>query len=253
MLTQERQQTILELLERKRSVTVGELTGLLGASEATVRRDLSALAAAGRLQKVHGGATTLGSCVAAEEPDVPTKSALHVAEKQAIGAYAATLIQDDDFVFIDAGTTTEQLVRHLGPTQAVFVTNGIEHARLLLSRGLRTQLLGGAVKATTQAITGSVALENLGRYNFSKCFMGVNGVDIRRGLTTPDPEEAALKAAAMERAYLSFTLADASKFGVITPVTFSSLDRACIITEAAPAPEFCEQTIIKVVKEGQGQ
>lgn len=250
MLTQDRHKRILALLERQSSVTVAELTGLLGASEATVRRDLNALDRAGRLHKVHGGATALGGPVAAEEPDVPTKSALHVAEKQAIGAYAATLIRDEDFVFIDAGTTTEQLVCHLGPSRAVFVTNGIEHARLLLSRGLKTQLLGGMVKATTQAMTGAVALENLRRYNFSKCFMGVNGVDVRCGLTTPDPEEAALKAAAIERSYLAFALADASKFGVVTPVTFAPLHRACVITEAEPGPEYRKQTVIKVVKEG---
>ena len=250
MLTQKRHQMILELLEQKQSVTVAELTGLLDASEATVRRDLNALHDQGLLRKVHGGATALRGAIALEEPDMPTKASLHVEEKRAIGAYAATLVQDDDFVYIDAGTSTQQLVQHLAPTKASFVTNGIEHARLLLRRGLRTQLLGGVIKPTTEAITGAVALESLRRYNFSKCFMGTNGVDLRCGLTTPDPEEAALKSEAMARSYLSFVLADKSKFGVVTPVTFSALERACLLTETEPAPEYRRQTIIKVVKEG---
>ena len=250
MLTQKRYQIILERLEQRQSVTVTELTELLGASEATVRRDLNALHEQGRLHKVHGGATAVRGAMALEEPDMPTKATLHVAEKWAIGSYAATLVQDDDFVYIDAGTSTEQLVQHLAPSRASFVTNGIEHARLLLRRGLKTQLLGGSIKPTTEAIIGAVALENLRRYNFSKCFMGTNGVDLRCGFTTPDPEEAALKSAAMERSYLSFVLADKSKFGVVTPVTFAPLDRACVLTEAEPAPDYRRQTIIKVVKEG---
>lgn len=250
MLTQKRHQMILKRLEQKQSVTVAELTALLEASEATVRRDLNALDEQGLLRKVHGGATAVRSALALQEPDMPTKATLHVEAKRAIGAYAATLVQDDDFVFIDAGTSTEQLVQHLAPSRASFVTNGIEHARLLLRRGLKTQLLGGAIKPTTEAIIGAVALENLRRYNFSKCFMGTNGVDLRCGLTTPDPEEAALKGEAMARSYLSFVLADASKFGLVTPVTFSALEHACLLTEAEPAPEYHRQTMIKVVKEG---
>ena len=250
MLTQKRHQLILERLEQKQTVTVTELTKLLGASEATVRRDLNALHEQGRLHKVHGGATAVRGGIALEEPDMPTKAARHVDEKRAIGTYAATLIQDDDFVYLDAGTSTEQLVQHLSASRASFVTNGIEHARLLLRRGLKTQLRGGAIKPTTEAIIGAVALENLRRYNFSKCFLGTNGVDLNCGFTTPDPEEAALKAEAMNRAYLTFVLADKSKFGVVTPVTFASLDRACILTEAEPAPEYRRQTMIQVVKEG---
>ena len=78
MLTQERYQQILQMLARKRTVTVAELTQALGASEATVRRDLNALHEMGRLNKVHGGATALSTPFATAEADVRTKSALNV-------------------------------------------------------------------------------------------------------------------------------------------------------------------------------
>lgn len=250
MLTQERYQIIMNLLEQKKAVTVSELTLALGASEATVRRDLNTLQEMGRLHKVHGGATALTGGITAGEPDMPTKSTLRMEEKSAIGAYAATLIEDDDFVYIDAGTTTEQLVQHLRPSKACFVTNGIDHAKLLIRRGLKTQLLGGTLKPTTEAIAGAVALEHLRQYNFSKCFLGANGVDLKCGFTTPDPEEAVLKTEAINRAYLSFVLADSGKFGLVTPVIFSPLRKACVLTEAEPAPEYRKQTVIKVVKEG---
>lgn len=85
MLTQERYQQILQMLARKRTVTVAELTQALGASEATVRRDLNALHEMGRLNKVHGGATALSTPFATAEADVRTKSALNVEEKVLIG------------------------------------------------------------------------------------------------------------------------------------------------------------------------
>ena len=103
MLTQERYQQILQMLARKRTVTVAELTRTLGASEATIRRDLNALHEMGRLNKVHGGATALSSPFATLEADVRTKASLNAEEKALIGRYAATLIEDDDFVYIEIG------------------------------------------------------------------------------------------------------------------------------------------------------
>lgn len=252
MLTQERHQLILELLDEKKTVTVSQLTLALGASEATVRRDLNALHAQGRLHKVHGGATALTGAITAGEPDMPTKSGLHMAEKDAIGAYAASLIGDEDFVYIDAGTTTQRLAQHLKPSRASFVTNGIDHAKLLVRKGLKTYLLGGALKATTEAVTGAAALEQLRQYNFSKCFLGANGVDLKCGYTTPDPEEAVLKTEAVARSYLSFVLADSSKFSLVSPVGFAPLNRACILTEAEPPAEYKKQTVIKIVTARKG-
>ena len=252
MLTQERYQLILQLLGERRTVTVAELTRALGASEATVRRDLNALAAMGRLNKVHGGATALGGSILSVEEDVSTKSALHVAEKQAIGQYAASLIEHDDFVYIDAGTTTGKLIDYLGEVRATFVTNGIDHARRLAQRGLKTYLLGGQFKLSTEAIVGAAAVQGLRQYNFTKCFMGANGVDISAGFTTPDTEEAILKSEAVNRSYLAFVLADASKFGLVSPVTFASLASCCILTDHLPDESYRANTMIKEVTQEAG-
>lgn len=250
MLTEERQHLILQLLNERRAVTVIELTQALGASEATIRRDLNALHELGRLNKVHGGATALNGAFSASEADMSTKLALHMPEKDAIAAYAATLIEDDDFVYLDAGTTTERMIEHLSHTKAGFVTNGIEHARLLTRKGCKTFMLGGQFKPSTEAIVGAMAVDSIRRYNFTKCFMGTNGVSVDCGFTTPDAEEAALKTEAMNHAYLSFMLADHSKFGLVTSVTFAPLRKACILTERDPGEAFTGQTIIKVVPKG---
>lgn len=253
MLTQERYQFILDLLAEKRAVTVAELTQALGASEATVRRDLNALDELGRLHKVHGGATALGGTFISDEPDMGTKSALHVSEKDSIGAYAAALVTDDDFVYIDAGSSTGALISHLAPGRATFVTNGIDHARRLTQKGLKAFILGGRFKSTTEAIVGAMALHSLRQYNFTKCFMGANGVDLTAGYTTPDSEEAMLKSEAMNRAYLSFVLCDHSKFRLVSSITFAPLNKACILTDRLDDEAYRKETVVKVIKEGKAQ
>ena len=84
-------------------------------------------------------------------------------------------------------------------------------------------------------------------YNFSKCFIGTNGIAIRQGFTTPDTDEAYLKAAAMERSFVSYVLADASKFDKVSTVSFAPLDQAAIITDRLPDPEYGERTVVKEV------
>ena len=131
MLTEQRFDIILKLLEEKKSVTVTELRELLDASESTVRRDITALDKAGKLTKVFGGAVALNHKVTAYEPTVAQKSELNKEEKQKIAKYAASLITPDDFVYLDAGTTTGLMLEYLAGVRAAFVTNAVSHAQTL--------------------------------------------------------------------------------------------------------------------------
>lgn len=245
MLTEERFSEILKLLDEKRAVTVTELTELLQTSESTIRRDLNTLDEMGKLKKVHGGATVLGDGPSAFEEDVAAKAKSHMNEKNCIAKYAASLIHDDDFVFIDAGTTTEQLIQYLTNTRAVFVTNGIVHAKKLLKKGLKAYVIGGQLKLATEAIIGAQAVDSLRKYNFTKCFLGTNGVSAEAGYSTPDLEEALIKEEAVKRSYVTFVLADRSKFGKVSSVTFAELKQACIITDQLPDAKYAEYTTIK--------
>lgn len=105
MLSQERQSLILDIIKEQGSVTVTRLTEILQSSESTVRRDLSYLASKGKINKVHGGATALGQEFIKLEDNIEEKLT-KILMKNKIAQYAASQIQDDDFVFIDAGTTT---------------------------------------------------------------------------------------------------------------------------------------------------
>ena len=189
MLAEERFAQILDLLSEKRSATVQELCEALNASESTIRRDLTELDRLGKLNKVHGGATLPDSQFLADEPTMDAKQSLAIAEKRAIAKAAAALIRPQDFVYIDAGTTTLALVQVLSGSalEAHYVTNGIAHARLLAQKGCKVFVPGGMLRPNTEAIVGAAAVASLQAYNFTKAFLGVNGVDLQAGFTTPDP------------------------------------------------------------------
>jgi len=265
MLQYDRFETILNKLQTQSSVRVTELSKELGASESTIRRDIADLAKAGKLQKVFGGAVPLpngtngtngangangtdradetGTSPAARRTntrsrDLQEKENIQAEEKSEVAAYAATLIEDGDLIYIDAGTTTGRMIDHITCTGATFVTNGARHAIRLAARGLKTYLLSGRMKAATEAIIGPDAVASLQKYHFTKCFIGTDGADEECGLTTADIEESMVKTEAIRRSGSVYVLADSSKFGLVAPVTFAPLDAGTIITDRLPAEDY---------------
>ena len=249
MVLQGRLISILKLLEQRQTVTVGELCDEFGVSESTVRRDLVVLEEKGKLIRVHGGAAITEDSLLNYERDVRTKSEINIREKDMIGRYAAQLIEDDDVVFIDAGTTTDKLVDYISKSSATFFTNGIEHAKKLNAKGLNVIILGGKVKQNTEAVVGASAAAYISKLNFTKCFLGTNGISRKSGFTTPDCEEALIKETAAKNSLKVFVLADNSKFGIISTVSFCDIDGACIITDKVKSEKYLKSTQIKEVSE----
>ncbi len=247
MLTEERYNKILSVLSVNGSASVGELTELTGTSESTIRRDLAALARLKRLKKVHGGAVSIDVGIISREPDVKEKSKLNASSKEKIARHAAQTIARDDFVFIDAGTTTEKMLTHITQKDAVFVTNAFNHAHILARRGFRVYLTGGEVKITTQALVGVSCVQSICQYNFTKCFLGTNGIDAEKGFTTHDIDEASVKSAVARRSYAVYILADHSKFGRSASVTFADIKNNCIITDKLLDDRYRDITTIEEV------
>ena len=246
MLTQERHNKILELLTKQDTVTVGELSQGLETSESTIRRDLVTLDKMGKVKKVHGGAAAIHRVSTVFEEDVTTKSALNVTVKEAIGRVAAGLVTNDDFVFIDAGTTTAAMIDFIyDNVRATFVTNGIVHAKKLIQKGLKAYIIGGQIKLTTEAVVGTEAINNLRKYNFTKTFIGTNGISVKGGYSTPDVEEAAVKSEVLKRGRNNFILGDHTKFDKEYAVTFGILKDACIVTDELEDNEFREHAVVK--------
>ncbi|WP_417084442.1 DeoR/GlpR family DNA-binding transcription regulator, partial [Megasphaera sp.] len=232
MLTEERHEKIMRLVNTSGAVSVQDLVGFLNISESTVRRDLLTLDREGRLRRVHGGATTLrdDSLYEADMENLQDKYSIHMSEKRRIAQYAARLIHKEDFVYLDAGSTTEQLVDFLAGSEASFVTNSIPLAQKLGRIGGRVYIVPGRVKGDTEAIVGSEMRDMIGRYHFTKGFFGANGVAVHSGCTTPDEEEAVCKRAAMGQCLDRFVLADSSKFGLSSHITFAELSMVTLIT-----------------------
>ena len=247
MLTQERRQRILDLVLHKGSSSVTELSREFDTSESTIRRDLVALSNLGKLNKVHGGATVLSQEFVNNEDNNEEKFLKNIDEKTLIAKYCAEQINDDDFVFLDAGTTTYLMIDYLKGSKATFVTNGISHCKKLAQVGCKAFIVGGEVKATTDAIIGLAAAKNLQKYNFSKAFIGTNGVSEKQGCTTPDTDEAMLKAVAVEKSFVTYVLADSSKFGKVSAVTFVPIDEVCIVCDKCEDEAIKERTVIKEV------
>ncbi len=245
MLTKQRQDLILKLLAEKGSITATEVKDILGISESTVRRDITALDKEGKLVKVFGGAVAAEVEVSTCEYTVKQKSDLHPDEKKKIAKYAASLIKPEDFVYLDAGTTTAYMLEYIEEQNATYVTNAVVHARQLLSRGMKVLMVGGELKASTEAAVGSLAVEMLESYHFTKGFFGTNGVNKKCGCTTPDVNEAMVKRTAIGRCKESYVLCDSSKFLHISPVTFASFEETVFLTERVlEGYEGCENVVV---------
>ncbi len=250
MLTEERRTRIVEIVNEKKAVSVNELVELLDTSAATIRRDINALNRSKKLIKVFGGATAASALdVNTKEDGVKQKAGKNVHEKDTISHYAAGLIQDNDFVYIDAGTTTLSMIDYIDNHKAKYITNGVVHAKKLMDKGLHTIMIGGRLKASTEAVVGPDCVEFIRKYHFTKAFMGTNGISVHAGFTTPDADEAMIKTEAIRHAYMSYVLADHTKFEQINSVTFAEIGDCCIITDKPVSKEFSNHTVIKICNE----
>lgn len=247
MLETERHQIILEELKKRNIVKLQELVELTNSSESTIRRDLTQLEQGKYLKRVHGGAARLQGKL--QEPTMTEKSSKNLQEKRQIAQYAGGLVEEGDCIYLDAGSTTIELIPFL-PNNIVVVTNGLMHANELLEKNIKTFLIGGHIKPTTKAMVGRGAIESLDKYRFDKCFMGVNGIHPQFGYTTPDEEEALIKQIAISLTREAYVVADQSKFSEIAFAKIANLNKAIIITNELDDESqelYCSKTNIKVV------
>jgi DeoR family fructose operon transcriptional repressor len=236
MLARERQDIIVRLVHERGSVTTQELMAMLGASESTVRRDLEVLDKQHQLSRVRGGATATISRarLILHDASVAQKRDVNTVAKRAIGVRAASLVGPDDFVYIDAGTSTMQLAEAITQTEATYFTNSIPHAQLLLAKGCKTYLPGGMVKPLTEALVGEATIASLENLHFTLGFWGTNGISREAGFTTPEYSEAKVKEVSMVHTLRRYVLADQSKFDQVSLVTFASFEDATILTDRLP-------------------
>ncbi|GAA3752776.1 DeoR/GlpR family DNA-binding transcription regulator [Microbacterium kribbense] len=247
MYATERREIIEQQLTDDGRVGVHELARRFEVTTETIRRDLDALERLGALRRVHGGAVTLHTRSVAERS--VTERIHHRAGAKAAIARRALGVLAGSFqgsVFLDAGTTTAA-VADLLPARldeihghADVVTHSLSLAPALATAGgITLTVIGGRVRTVTAAAVGAGTVRAIEQLRPDIAFIGTNGVTAGFGLSTPDPEEAAVKRAIVRSARRIVTVADASKFGEESLVTFAALSEIdVLVTDAAPGAEL---------------
>lgn len=234
VLTELREQKILQMLNQKKIIRLEELTESTGASIATIRRDVRKLEDQGVLVRLHGGIKLIEASLQ-EEPDFNSKAHVHVDEKMKVGKKAAQLVKNSEVIFVDAGTSTEQLIKYLdSKIDVLVVTNSVNIANNLAEREIETYILGGKLKLSTRAITGMEVLEQISNLNFDRAFIGINGVTLKNGLTTPDPQEAEIKKMVLKHSKKAYCMLDYSKFDTTTFAKVADVEEVELIAEKYP-------------------
>lgn len=224
MYAEERQSRIIELVRAVGRVEVTGLAAELDVTPETVRRDLTTLERRGLLRRVHGGAIPIERL--GFEPGVDTRRTVMTAEKERIAKAALDLVPEEGAILLDAGTTTSRLADTLpSDRELTVVTNALDIVVNLAHRPNLTVLaLGGRVRGRTLAAVDVWALDALRDTFVDVAFMATNGISVERGLTTPDPTEAAVKRAMIAASRRAVLLADHTKVGNDHLIRFAELD-----------------------------
>lgn len=230
-LAQQRHERIVHEVRLRGAVRVADLAALLHVSDMTVRRDLDALDLAGRVIKVHGGATTPAD-QASNEPGFDTKALRNTNEKAAIASAAAGLVGPGAAIGISAGTTTWRLAGELLEVpELTIVTNSVRVADVFNNqpRSDRTVILTGGVRTPSDALVGPVAVAALARLHVDLLFIGVHGMSESAGFSTPNLHEAETNRMLFQTADRRIVLADHTKWDVTGLSTFADLGDADVV------------------------
>lgn len=223
ILSEERHQVILDLLEESGSVTVNEMVERFGVSEMTIRRDLDILEKKGLLRRVHGGAVLDRG--RSYEPPFLSRAVENLEAKQRIGRVAADMIQNGDSITLDVGTTTMEIARHIaGKQNLTVITPCLQIASLLAENpNIRLILTGGIVRPGELSMVGHLAERALKDFYVDKLFLGAAGVDFNAGLTEYNLEDTLVKQVMIKNAKEVILVADSSKFGRIAFTSIAPL------------------------------
>ncbi|WP_420123970.1 DeoR/GlpR family DNA-binding transcription regulator [Nakamurella sp.] len=233
MLAAERRDLLIQRLRTDGKLVARDLAAELGLSDDSIRRDLRELAAAGLCHRVYGGAVPASPALA----DYAARHDVEPASKQQIAAHAAGLIRPGSTVILDGGTTTLAVARALPPDlDGTVITHSPTIASALVEHPrVEVYLLGGRLFKHSAVTCGAAAVEAAGTVSADLFLLGVTGVHPTAGLTTGDPDEAAMKRALSRRAAETYVLASVEKIGAVSRYQVLPLDEvAAVVTDCPP-------------------
>ena len=209
----ERRMEIFDLVTQQGKARVEDLAERFKVSSVTIRSDLSFLEKNGYIVRSHGSAIPNTGGIA--ELTVHEKRRRNSGVKSLIGQAAAKLIKNGDTVILDSGTTTREIASNLKSVENVVVmTNGLDVAMELASApNVEVLISGGVLRKSAMSFSGSQAEASLKNFRFDKVFLGVDGFDLRVGITTHNEQEASLNRLMCEISEQVIAVADSTKFG----------------------------------------
>ncbi|MGB5848161.1 MAG: transcriptional repressor AgaR [Ignavibacteriaceae bacterium] len=210
--TIERRAKIIEMLENDGQVKVHRLSRIFNVSEVTVRNDLDQLESKDLLVRSRGGALKMSRV--GIDYQLSVKSRKHTNEKQLIGVKAAELINENDTIILDSGTTTLEIAKNLSQFKNLtIITNALNIAGHLVNLpNFKLIIPGGSLRRTSLSLIGAAAEEGFKHYYCDKLFIGVDGIDSVNGISTPNMEEAHLNRIMIDVAKEIIVVTDSSKF-----------------------------------------
>ncbi|MCR4797936.1 MAG: DeoR/GlpR family DNA-binding transcription regulator [Lachnospiraceae bacterium] len=237
MLSAERRNLILKQVQEEKKVVVSQLSRTFDVSEETIRRDLEKLEEEGYVVKSYGGAI-LKEDIGRDLP-FNVRYRMNPEGKALIARLAAEEIRDNDYIFMDASSTTiflSQALRKKEFEKLTVITNSIENAVILGSHpGCEIVLSGGSLRSESMSLMGPKALDFISAYHVSKAFISCRGIDLNHGVTEGSDEIAGIKQAVIKNADNIYLLADKDKLDQVSFAKTCELGKIhTLITDERP-------------------
>ncbi len=236
---EERRERIVDWVQAHGRITVAEICRRFGVSEATARRDLEALAEAGRLQRVRGGAIPLRTAL--PEPPLLVRMQHQREAKMRIGRAAAALIAPGESIFVGSGTTTLEVARHLRDLPGLTViTNSLPVINLLAEApNVSLIALGGLLRPQELSFIGPVTERALADVRAEKVIIGIRGISLEHGLTNDHLPEVLADRAILRVGRQVIVVADHTKLGLVAPVFVAPVETMhTLVTDRAADPDI---------------
>ncbi|MGH6945645.1 MAG: DeoR/GlpR family transcriptional regulator [Geminicoccaceae bacterium] len=238
--SEQRRRAIVELVRRQGFAPIDLLAQQFAVTPQTIRRDLNQLSAAGTLQRFHGGA---GLPSSVENLAYPTRQVLCLEEKRRIATLAARHVPDHASLFINIGTTTEEVARALLHHKGLsVVTNNLNVASILAGNpDFRVIVAGGVVRSRDHGIVGEATLDLIRQFKVDIGIIGISGIDLDGALLDFDYREVRAAQAIIENSRRVFLVTDHTKFGRNAMVRLGSLQEIdALFTDQAPPQELSD-------------
>lgn len=240
-MKEERLKFMEEYIKEKKICSLDALCEVFDVSKITVRRDVDWLCRKGLIDKVYGGVRYV------EQENLETlpyaeRDHKNVQEKEKIGKLAAGIILDGDTIFIDSGTTTLRLIRHISDKNVTVFTNNLHVINACVEyANIRLMVSGGEFLGLTKSFMGYGSIAFMDGYHIGKAFLAATGVSLDCGLTNSAPQETEIKKLIVKKSIESYVMIDHDKWDRVSLRTYGMPDAVTgVITDREPPEKYAD-------------